>query len=137
MRQTITCFLIDDDADDQEIFAMALAKLGMPIDCIVASDGHEALEKIHIDKTFVPDLIFLDLNMPRMNGKQCLKEIKRVERFQQVPVIVYSTSSELKDIDEVKLLGASDYVTKQPSVSALITMLTEVFQKYNHIYSPL
>ena len=136
MPTSITCLLIDDDSDDQEIFGMALAKVSMSIGCIVANDGHEAIEKLHNDGSFIPDLIFLDLNMPRMNGIQCLREIRKLVRLQDVPVIVYSTSSELKDFMESKQLGANDYLTKQSSLSALISKLTEVFKKYNYSFTP-
>ena len=136
MHTSIICLLIDDDSDDQEIFGMALAKVSMSICCIVANDGHEAIEKLHTDDSFIPDLIFLDLNMPRMNGMQCLKEIRKLDRLQDVPVIVYSTSSELKDFMESKQLGANDYLTKQSSLSALISKLTEVFKKYNYSFTP-
>jgi CheY-like chemotaxis protein len=136
MRPTITCFLIDDDADDQEIFAMALARVSESIECVVANDGREALEKLQADQTFIPHLVFVDLNMPRMNGKQCLKELRRLQHLREVPIIIYSTSSEPRDIKEAKETGASDYLTKQSSIGGLVRMLEQVFQKYNYIFNP-
>jgi DNA-binding response OmpR family regulator len=60
----------------------------------------------------MPEYIFLDLNMPRMNGKQCLAEIKRIKKLSDVPVIIYSTSKLESDITETRKLGATYYMTK-------------------------
>ena len=83
-----TCFLIDDDVDDQDIFILALEEVDPTIRCELASDGVEALQKIREEKNFRPDYIFLDLNMPRMNGRQCLAEIKQLEFLRNTPVII-------------------------------------------------
>jgi CheY-like chemotaxis protein len=86
----VTCFLVDDDVDDLEIFTLAVEDLRINVNCVTAADGIDALEKLRNDEAFVPDFIFLDLNMPRMNGKQCLLEIKKIERLSSTPVIIYS-----------------------------------------------
>ena len=130
MAQKTTCFLVDDDIDDQEIFALALQRVDTSIACIFANDGLDALKKLHQDETFIPHYIFIDLNMPRMNGRQCLIEIKKINRLDQVPVIIYSTSSEPTDILETKALGATDYVAKPPSISMLTKTLAQIFRKY-------
>lgn len=130
MAQTTTCFLVDDDIDDQEIFALALQRVDTSIACIFANDGLDALKKLHQDETFIPHYIFIDLNMPRMNGRQCLIEIKKINRLDNVPVIIYSTSSEPADILETKALGATDYVAKPPSISMLTKTLTQIFRQY-------
>lgn len=129
MRDRITCFLIDDDDDDQEIFALALSNIDEEINCITANDGIDALNKLSVDETFTPDFIFLDLNMVRMNGRECLVEIKKIQRLQKVPVIIYSTSSEQKDISETKLLGATDYIIKPPSMTQLEIRLEQVLRR--------
>jgi CheY-like chemotaxis protein len=119
------CFMVDDDIDDQEIFSIALDEIDQKVDCVFASDGIEALQKLHEDPLFEPDYIFLDLNMPKMNGKQCLEEIKKISRLSQTPIIIYSTSSEKKSITEVKLIGATAYFTKPSSISELAKKLAE------------
>lgn len=119
------CFMVDDDIDDQEIFSIALNEIDQKVDCVFANNGIEALQKLHEDLLFEPDYIFLDLNMPKMNGKQCLEEIKKISRLSQTPVIIYSTSSEKKSIAEVKLIGASAYFTKPSSISELAKKLAE------------
>ncbi len=122
----ILCFLIDDDKDDQEIFMLALEDMKIPVSCITANDGNEALLKFAQDETFLPDYIFLDLNMPRINGKQCLIEIKKIDHLKNVPVIIYSTSSAQKDKTETQILGASAFITKPSSISEF----TEILSRY-------
>src|ERR1700712_5338707 len=90
-QKRITCLLIDDDAEDQEIFSHALAHLNLNVDCVTASDGIHAIDKIKSDPNFNPYFIFIDVNMPKMNGIECLVEIKKISRFKNIPVYLYST----------------------------------------------
>ncbi|PSL27500.1 response regulator [Chitinophaga ginsengisoli] len=129
MQEKIICFLIDDDHDDQEIFSLALNAIDEEIDCITANDGVDAINRLRRDRGFTPDFIFLDLNMLRMSGRECLKEIKKIPHLNDIPVIIYSTSSEQKDITETMLLGASDYIVKPPSISILTKRLEQVLRK--------
>ncbi|SDH03973.1 response regulator [Chitinophaga filiformis] len=129
MQEKIICFLIDDDHEDQEIFSLALNAIDEDIDCITASDGVDALNKLRKERGFTPHFIFLDLNMVRMNGRECLKEIKKIPHLNDIPIIIYSTSSEQKDITETKLLGATDYIVKPPSISILTKKLEQVLRK--------
>jgi CheY-like chemotaxis protein len=124
-----TCFLIDDDVDDQEIFIMALDQLlDIRFHCTVASNGNEALQKLKRESV-LPDYIFLDLNMPRMNGKECLKELKKNERLRNIPVIIYTTSSSRADMEDTLKLGAAGFITKPFSLKELTVTLTNFFQK--------
>lgn len=129
MHEKITCFLIDDDDDDQEIFSLALNNIDEAINCVTANDGIDALNQLSLNDDFIPDFIFLDLNMVRMNGRECLVEIKKIQRLQQVPIIIYSTSSEQKDISETKELGAADYIVKPPSMTQLEKRLEQVLRR--------
>ena len=128
MNNGKTCYLIDDDIDDQEIFSLVLKSVNPSISCVVASDGIEAVSKLKKEVTFIPDYIFLDLNMPRMDGKECLQEIKKIERLRKTPVIIYSTSSEQNDVIETRNLGAADYLEKQSSVAELKKKLAHFFK---------
>lgn len=123
-----TCLLIDDDIDDQEIFTLVLKKVYPTISCIIANDGVEAVTRLTANEDLNPDFIFLDLNMPRMDGKECLQELRKIDRLKQTPVIIYSTSSEKRDIIETRKLGASDYLEKQSSVADLQKMLAHFFK---------
>ncbi|WP_337042702.1 response regulator [Emticicia sp. 17c] len=107
----ITVFLIDDDLDDQEIFSFIMADVFAQADCVFANDGLYALEKIQ-DTNFSPHIIFLDINMPRMNGILFLQELKKIKRLKNVPIYMYSTSNEGSVVEECKKLGASGFVKK-------------------------
>jgi len=102
---------IDDDEDDQEIFSSALMQAGNDIDLKAIDNARIALQELSAEKLH-PDLIFLDLNMPEMNGQQFLSEIKKNESLKHIPVIVLSTSSHRATIDLTKDRGAKDFITK-------------------------
>jgi CheY-like chemotaxis protein len=124
MEKSVTCFLIDDDEDDREIFAIAMEQAYNDYQCVVAINGNEALQKLRAEPSFIPDFIFLDLNMPMMGGKECLVEIKKIPRLNKVPVIIYSTSSHQKDIEDTKQLGAAHFLIKPSSISGLTRSLS-------------
>src|SRR5687768_3675924 len=96
---------VDDDSEDKEIFSEALSQIDPAILCLTASDGEEGLAKLALLLT-PPDFIFLDLNMPRMNGKEMLKELKKSPKFSTIPVIIYSTSLLKHDVLLLNELGA-------------------------------
>lgn len=128
MKNGSRCFLIDDDLDDQEIFILALERIHPALHCDTASSGGEALRRLS-DTSYVPDYIFLDLNMSRMNGKECLREIKKLNHLKDVPVIIYSTSSLKYDVSETIQLGATEFITKPFSMPELISVLQNFFAK--------
>jgi DNA-binding response OmpR family regulator len=121
-----TCLLIDDDHDDHEIFMMALENVEKPVKLISEYNAASALSRLR-NLTELPDVIFLDLNMPKMNGKQCLVEIRKEKHLNKIPVIVYSTSSEIKDLIETQELGATAYIVKSSSVRELSLALNDLF----------
>lgn len=128
MAATATCFLVDDDLDDQEIFAMALKEVNSSMQLFFARDGIEALEKLTGQMPLVPDYIFIDLNMPRMGGKQCLIEIKKLSHLHHIPLIIYSTLSDGRYEQELKRLGASGYIAKPTRIADLVQKLRDFFQ---------
>jgi len=112
MREKGLFLIVDDDNDDCEFFREALSDVAPNIDFDVANNGEEALIKLRNDLIKIPDVIFLDLNMPRMDGKTCLKELKKDNILKEIPVVIYTTSSNQDDIDETKALGAFYFLTK-------------------------
>ena len=122
MRENITCLLIDDDTDDQEIFALAMGGMHIPIICHFANNGKHALEKL-ADESFIPDFIFLDLNMPRMNGRQCLIELKKIRRLDNTPIIIYSTCPLEQIAAETGDLGATGVIRKPNNIKELTELL--------------
>lgn len=114
--------LIDDDADDQEIFLSALAFIDNQIRCSIVADGQEGIRHLNVSES-LPDLIFLDLNMPVMNGMQFLQELKGSHRAKNVPVVIYSTASDQQTIRQALELGAFQFYTKPEKFSELVSML--------------
>lgn len=122
-------FIVDDDIDDQDLFIEAVNEVDKSVECLSASNCEEALDLLKNRKISLPDMIFLDLNMPRLNGKQCLAELKREAHLRDIPVIIYSTSSEKRDIDETTKLGAAHFLTKPNKFEELCKALTFVLSK--------
>ena len=103
--------LIDDDRDDQQFLQEALNELFPNMECIPLSNGKTALDFIRKNPP-PPRYIFLDLNMPYLNGFEFLKEFKKDNENSDTTVYIYSTSSNSKDKEKAKILGAKDYITK-------------------------
>lgn len=116
--------LADDDREDLEFFQDALKDNCPQVKVTTAEDGGELL--LVLDTLSLPDIIVLDLNMPRVNGKDCLKAIRKDSRFKKVPVIVYSTSSSKNDRDECLQFGANYYVTKPGSLQAISSLVKKL-----------
>jgi CheY-like chemotaxis protein len=134
MERSLTCLLIDNDEEDQEIFSMALKEADASIQCVFASDGPSALRKLNGDHSFIPSLIFIDMNMPLMNGTRCLREIKRLDHLKEAHIFIYSTATDPAAIAEVKELGAHDFIAKPPSFSGLVEILSQLLQtQINHL----
>ena len=121
-------FLIDDDEDDLFIFHLALQELNVMTDCLEDTNSEKALTRLKEGNLPVPDMIFLDWNMPKISGRDCLISIKQIPAYANVPVIIFSTSSSWRDKDETKQLGASYFLTKPTSFKelcrALFSLLT-------------
>jgi len=126
MKQNKTIFLIDDDPDDHEIFGLALSEIDHPVHCIYENDGAKAVEALNDDKELKPDFIFIDMNMPRMNGQECLVEIKKIERLKDVPVFMYSTSADPESIQKNAKLGAADFIIKPSDINVLSAILSNI-----------
>ncbi|RZJ31021.1 MAG: response regulator [Flavobacterium sp.] len=118
--------LIDDDEDDQEIFIMAVNRLDCGVVCEPMSDAKESLVRLK-NGDIIPELIFLDLNMPGMNGRQFLEIIKNDDTLSHIPVIIFSTSNDPATIRETKSVGAKDFITKPGDFNHLINVLRPIF----------
>jgi len=106
-----TCLIIDDDQDDREIFLAVLETIAPACQGITAVNGQDALDKL-ISKAVDPDIIFLDLNMPLMDGCQFLSAFKQVDFQKAIPIIVLTTSSDKTTRARTLELGATQFVTK-------------------------
>jgi CheY-like chemotaxis protein len=122
------CFLVDDDLDDQEIFFMALQQFDEAIQCDFANDGVMAIEILRADKLNVPDCIFIDMNMPRMDGIDCLEQIKKMDHLRAIPVCMFSTSADPTLVARTTMLGAVDFIVKPADISVLSEMIGQFFK---------
>jgi CheY-like chemotaxis protein len=122
--------LIDDDDDDRSLFEDAVKEIDSTIKFMSASDGQDAL-RILKSATILPDYIFLDLNMPRLGGKQCLAEIKKNPRLVNIPVIIYTTTRRKEDVEETKKLGALHFITKPTLFNEICEAIVSVLNPEN------
>ena len=116
--------LIDDDLDDQEFFTNAVNELNAELTCIVAANGKEGLIKTKVPPP--PDVIFVDINMPVMNGFEFLEKIKKESAYRHIPKVMLSTSNNLADKLKAKQLGAVDYIVKPSTFNLLKKQLNEL-----------
>ncbi len=125
MKTSSRILLIDDDLDDQLYFQDAVNEINPSITCEIANNGKDALRQIETPPP--PDFIFLDLNMPVMNGFECLSSLKKKERYQNIPVVIFTTSKNADDIKRTRELGASYFFTKPSDFSTLCRKLKTIF----------
>jgi len=119
-------FLIDDDPDELDIFSEALHEVDPSCSCIWAESPVRALE---ILKTRRPDIIFLDINMPRMDGFECLREIRKVDELAGIPVILYSNGINDEACKKAIHLGASGCVRKAADIPKLTSIIKRVMKR--------
>ncbi len=120
--------LIDDDQDDRQIFREAVAECDPRIAVLFAADGAEALELLE-QSVVLPDVIFLDYNMPKMNGIECLKRLKSNSHTRHIPTIMHTTCSDPAQRQRVMSLGADHYMPKAASFDLLRAELSALFDQ--------
>lgn len=116
--------LVDDDEDDHDIFREAVLMVKPDCQLTVARDGEQGL--LHLTGAVLPDYIFLDVNMPKMDGKEFLKTIKANPDLQEIPVVIYSTSKHRSALGEYIAMGASNYLTKPSEFNLLVSYLKSI-----------
>ena len=115
---------VDDDQDDSALFCEAMKQVSPSSTCLVADSAVSALE-ILSDRQRIPDYIFLDINMPKMNGIECLKLIKNNHALNHIKVVMYSTNADPADLKEFRRLGAL-FLPKTNRYSTLVKNLSEI-----------
>lgn len=120
--------VIDDDEDDRKLFCRALQQVSNNVGCLRASNGKDALDYLTDGSKAVPEVIFLDINMPVMTGWEFLTKIKLIERVKNIPVVMFSTSSNKRDIVIAYDLGAESYCIKPDEPEELTNILYLITQ---------
>lgn len=123
----MTILNVDDDEEDIEIFCDAVREIDPSIICLIAHSAEEAMQILTSDVA-LPSYIFLDINMPKIDGNACLREIKKDKRLSKIPVIMYSTHTPRKDIETYKSLNAG-FLIKQNSFNELVAELRKVLKR--------
>jgi CheY-like chemotaxis protein len=121
--------IVDDDEDDREIFCEAVRELEPNINCISARSAQDALSILRSEHYPRPDLIFIDLYMPRIDGWQFLHEIKKDRFLRDIPAVIYTTSKLNDDQAEANAIGAVHYLVKPYGFFELCEELRQILQK--------
>ena len=125
-KDAILITLADDDEDDRLFFTDAFEELKINTIVNTVKNGRELLNFINDPEAILPDIIFLDLNMPILNGIECLKEIKQNDRFKDIVIAIYSTSSSDQDVEDTFVLGANIYIKKPSNFNTLKKVLSDI-----------
>jgi CheY-like chemotaxis protein len=134
---TLNILLADDDLDDCFFFKEVVDDMPFPVQLKTIHDGEELMLLLGSGDTVIHQVLFLDLNMPRKNGFECLSEIKHSKKLDQLPVIIFSTSFEQTVVDRLFITGAHYFIRKPSEFSqfkrtiqyALALIMAENFQK--------
>jgi CheY-like chemotaxis protein len=127
--------IVDDDPDDRSLFIEAVKEIDETVNCISATNGQEALELLN-NGDRLPDFIILDLRMPRYDGKKCLFEIKHNSRLAHIPVIIYTTSKNVEESNELRHMGACHFMTKPRNYDEIYYMASFVLGEMWHLTRP-
>jgi CheY-like chemotaxis protein len=125
MDRPLRILLADDSIDDRTFFKAALHDVEISAKLAMVEDGEELMEWLTSTKE-LPDVLFLDLNMPRKNGYECLAEIKQEEKLKKLPVVIISTSCDQKELKVLYKKGAWHFIHKPNEFSTLVRMIGEV-----------
>ncbi|WP_306351013.1 response regulator [Flavobacterium sp. '19STA2R22 D10 B1'] len=127
-QKPLNVVLADDDVEDRLIFADAIEEIKIKTVFTALNDGIQLMEYLQNEETIIPDIIFLDLNMPCKSGLDCLREIRNDKRLKNISIAIYSTSSSDEDIENTFVEGANVYIKKPTDFSALKKVMSEVLQ---------
>jgi len=118
--------LADDDEDDRMIFRDAINEIKVKTKITIVNDGVELMEYLQETEDELPHIVFLDLNMPRKGGIECLKEIRSDANLKDLSIAIYSTSASEEDIEDTFVKGANIYIKKPNDFNTLVKVLEEV-----------
>lgn len=123
--------LADDDIDDCDFFKDAIEEIGIPLDLTTVFDGADLMDFLIGKETNYPDVIFLDLNMPRKSGLECIAEIKSSHQLSHIPIIIYSTSLDTTVVNRLFDMGAHHYIQKPGEFSNLKMVIKKAITLFN------
>ena len=133
MKKSFTVLIVDDDEDDRSVFCDIMDEIFPQASCLTARNGPECFHLLENEEIKRPDLIFLDINMPRMNGKQCLAGLKNIPSASEIPVVVYTTSRLASDEEETRQLGAVGFLSKPSKSNDLKCRIKRMIDEVLHL----
>jgi len=125
-NEIIRVLLADDDQDDRTDFKEAFTTLKLKTIVETVKNGDELMKYLKDTANIIPHLLFLDLNMPKKSGLECLREIKQIENLKNLTIVIYSTSSSENDVEETFLCGANIYLKKPAHLTVLKKALSHI-----------
>lgn len=126
MNHFLHLLLADDDEDDRELFQIALENLSLNVQFTTVEDGEELMRWLYQQQDKLPDLLFLDLNMPFKSGLECLIEIKQDQKLQSLPVIILSSGLNAREMEGLFTTGAQFYIQKPDSLKKLTQLIGRI-----------
>lgn len=126
LEQPRSVFLADDDDDDCILFEEALNEISLSMQLTTVQDGEKLMQLLTSEEVELPHVLFLDLNMPRKNGFQCLEEIKQNKKLSELAVIIFSTSFQQEVADRLYKSGARHYIRKPSDFAQLKSVIHQV-----------
>ncbi|MEJ1224003.1 response regulator [Sediminicola sp. 1XM1-17] len=117
--------LADDDEDDRLLFQEVLEELSIEVSLSTVNDGVQLMQFLSSTSNNLPNALFLDLNMPRKSGIECLSEIKMIDGLKHIPIVIYSTSLNMEVVDLLYEKGANYYIRKPGEFSSLKNVISK------------
>lgn len=136
---TIHIILAEDDTDDAFLFNEAIDELSFSVDLTIVSDGEQLMQRLKNEENKLPHVIFLDINMPRKNGLECLSEIRIDKRLHHLAVVIFSTSFDEEIVSQLYINGADYYIQKPSGFEALknvIHLALNLISEKNQLQPP-
>ncbi len=130
-KKNLHILLADDDLDDCDFFKDALNDIAIPPRLTTVNNGIELLNYLSRHTETYPDIIFLDLNMPKKSGIECIKEIKSVNKISHIPIVIYSTSYDREVVDQLFDMGAHHYIQKPGAFTNLKKVISKAIKLFN------
>ena len=128
MNDKLNIFYADDDQDDLDFFKLVIRKISNQYEVITHMDGHQLMDALEFPSP-IPHLVFLDINMPKMNGLEVLKKLRASEKFRNLPVIMFSTTDDSAIVQQALELGASCYLPKPSGITELKESIEQLLQR--------
>lgn len=119
MSDILTVYLVDDDEDDRNFFEEALSEISLNTEIHSFSNGVDLMAHLLGISEKLPDVLFVDLNMPLMNGEECIEDVRSEQQFNDIPIVVYSTVCDEVQLQKLKSIGANGYLPKPNTFAGL------------------